>query len=146
MADKAPVTDSVKGGGRKMDDGKPPIMQGFDRYFPHAKIAVAMVSEYGDRKYVEPDAPPDQHYTDNWARVPNGLNRYGDADARHGTKRHIEGEYDEGDSGLPHLAQKAWNDMAQLERAIRDGTVEIRRGNDIVDGKPVLGTAKAIKI
>lgn len=141
--DKAPATDAATGGGRKMDDGKAPILQGFLRYFPRAVIGVAWVSEYGDRKYAGPNGP---HYTDNWARVANGLDRYGDADARHTLKRHIEGEYDVKDSGLAHLQQKAWNAMAELERALRDGTIECRRGNDIVDGKPVLDTAYKVEL
>ena len=140
--DRAPASDAATGGGRKMDEGKAPILQGFLRYFPRAVIGVAWVSEYGDRKYVLPGG---DHYTDNWCRVPNGLDRYGDADARHTLKRHIEGEYDERDSGLAHLQQKAWNAMAELERALRDGDIECRRGNDIVAGKPVLGTARKVE-
>lgn len=125
------------GSARKMDAGKAPIMQGFDRYFANARTAVAMVSEYGDRKYaIHPN-----HYTTQWQEVPDGLNRYGDACERHGNMRHIEGEYDVKDSGLSHLAQKAWNAMAELELAIRTGKVEIMRGNEIKDGKPILGTA-----
>lgn len=144
--DRAPASDAANGGGRKMDDGKAPILQGFFRYFPRAVMGVAWVSEYGDRKYVDPKAPPDAHYTDNWCRVANGLDRYGDADARHTLKRYTDGEYDIHDSGLAHLQQKAWNAMAELERALRDGVIECRRGNDIVDGKPVLGTARKVDL
>lgn len=140
MADKAPAGDKVTA--RKMDDGKAPVVQGFMNYFPRAIFAVAMVSEYGKRKY-NPDSPV---FNSGWREVENGQLRYADAEARHRLKSAIEGVYDEGDSGLPHLAQKAWSAMAELERALTDGGVEIRRGNDIVDGKPVLGTAKAIKI
>lgn len=133
------------GSAKKMDAGKAPIWQGFFKYFPNAVFAVAMVSEYGDRKYVDPNGPADAHYTDNWCKLPNGFNRYFDGQLRHALKIPIEGYYDDGDSGLAHLAQDAWNALAKLERAIRDGTVQIRRGNDIVNGKPVLGTAYAVK-
>jgi hypothetical protein len=130
------------GSARKMDFGKAPIYQGFDKYFARGKFAVAMVSEYGDRKYaIHPN-----HYTTQWCDVPDGFNRYADGQARHQLKPEIEGPYDDDDSGLPHLAQEAWNAMAKLERALRDGVIEIRRGNDIVDGKPILGTARAVKI
>jgi len=128
-------------GAKKMDFGKAPLMQGFLRYFPNGIFAVAMVSEYGDRKY-----SVGEHYTDQWIKLPDGLNRYGDAEARHLIKPFATGPYDDHDSGLPHLAQKAWNAMAELERAIRDGVIEVRRGNDIKDGKPVLGTARAVKL
>ncbi len=139
-AEKSRVGDT--GSARKMDDGKAPLYQGFDKYFPRAKWAVAMVSEYGDRKY----SVDGIHYSTQWCAVPNGFPRYFDAEARHVTKAEIEGPYDDGDSGLPHLAQEAWNTLAKLERAIKDGLIEVRRGNDIVDGKPILGTARAVKL
>lgn len=139
--DRAPATDAKTGGGRKMDDGKEPLLQGFYNYFPRAAIAVSWVSEYGNRKYT---LPTDPQYVDNWARVPNGVIRYGAAELRHMVKIPIEGEYDIKDSGLSHRAQKAWNAMADLERALRDGQCLIMRGNEIVDGKPVLGTAREV--
>lgn len=128
-ADKAPAGDPAQA--QKKDVGKAPIWQGFLAYFPRAVFAVAMVSEYGYRKYGS---------WGGWALVPSGLERYMDADARHWLKLPIEGSYD-AESGLAHLAQKAWNAMAELERAIKDQGLEIRRGNDIVDGKPVANTA-----
>lgn len=139
--DQAPATD--KANASKKDVGKAPLWQGCLRYFPRALLAVAYVSEYGDRKYTPPGG---EHYSDGWANVPNGVNRYMDADARHFLKIATEGDYDDSDSGLAHLAQKAWNSLAELERAIRDKKIDIRIGNDIVDGKPVLGTARGIEL
>lgn len=118
--------------GRKLDAGKAPIHSLFMEYFPHAIAAVAMVSEYGARKYTP----------GGWKTVPDGIRRYTDADVRHLTKEVTEGAYDVTDSGLAHAAQHAWNALARLERQIVEGKVEIMRGNDIgPDSKPVLGTA-----
>jgi hypothetical protein len=119
----------------KFDDGKAPIFQGFINRFPRAIIGVALVSEYGQRKYGS---------YDGWERVPNGLARYTDAKFRHAVAQSIDGPYDEYDSGLAHAAQEAWNAMARYEMLLRSGEVKLMRGNDIVDGKPVLATARAL--
>lgn len=119
----------------KFDDGKAPIYQGFLNRFPRAIVGVALVSEYGFRKYGS---------YDGWEKVPNGLVRYTDAKARHGVLQSIEGAYDEQDSGLAHAAQEAWNAMARYEILLRSGELKLRRGNEIKDGKPVLGTAKDV--
>jgi hypothetical protein len=103
-------------------------------YFPRALLAIAAVSEYGARKYTRGD----------WRNVDNGIARYGAALVRHQLAPHIEGPYDGLDSGLSHLAQQAWNTLAVLEKAIELGAIEIRRGNDIVGGKPILGSSKKI--
>lgn len=139
MSDKAPAADPVKA--QKKDLGKPPVWRGVFNYFPRAIVAVAMVSEYGDRKY-NPDNPV---FGTGWREVPDGLNRYMDADARHMLKRAMAGEYDD-ESGMAHLAHKAWCAMAELERALSDGYVVVMRGNDVVDGKPVPGTATEVKL
>lgn len=130
-----PITDDVKSGATKFDGGKSPIYNGFLRYFPRAVDAVAMVSEYGQRKYGT---------WGGWHDVPDGIARYTDAKCRHMVKQESEGPYDDGDSGLAHAAQEAWNAMARLELLLEQGKVENRRGNEIKDGKPVLGTAKAV--
>lgn len=119
-----------------MDVGKAPLWKGCLAYFPRALFAVAFVSEYGYRKY---------KVWDGWRLVPDGVDRYMDADARHFLKLAIEGNYD-AESGLAHLAQKAWNALAELERAIEKHGLEIRMGNDIVDGIPVPGTARAVTL
>ena len=140
--DKAPTSDPAHA--HKKDVGKIPVWQGFLNYFPRAVLAVALVSEYGKRKY----APDESVFNSGWRDVPEGLNRYLDADARHMVKRAIStlGEYDE-ESGMAHLAHKAWNAMAELERAITDGTVEVRIGNFIgSDGKITYGTSKKVEL
>lgn len=142
--DRAPDTDG-KAGNRKMDLDKPPIVRGFHNYFPHASVAVAWVSEYGDRKYVPAEAPPEAHFTAGWQKVPNGEARYADADGRHRAKIGIEGDYDS-ESDLAHLSHKAWCAMAELELAIRSKRIEMRRGNDIVNGVPQPGTFRKVSL
>jgi hypothetical protein len=119
----------------KHDAGKAPVYQGFLNRFPRAIMACAWVSEYGFRKYGT---------FDGWEKVPDGLNRYTDAKARHMVLQSIEGSYDDGDSGLAHAAQEFWGAAARLEMLLRNGEIEMRRGNEIVDGKPVFGTAKKV--
>jgi hypothetical protein len=133
----APAGDGVNGA-RKMDVGKAPVVQGFMQYFPRAINAVAMVSEYGARKY------NDGGYSVGWQSVPNGLGRYHDAEGRHITKAALE-DYD-AESELAHLAHGAWNAMAALELALLTGEVTLRQGNQVVDGAPVLGTFKELKL
>lgn len=128
------TAEPVPGGAVKFDGGKAPIYQGFLNRFPRAIMGVAMVSEYGQRKYGS---------YDGWEKVPDGLKRYTDAKARHMLNQSIEGPYDDGDSGLAHALQEAWGAMARAEMLIQKGAIEIRRGNEIVNGKPVLGTARA---
>jgi hypothetical protein len=122
------------GGAVKLDAGKAPVWMGFMRYFPRAMLSVALVSDYGYRKYGT---------WGGWRDVKDGVNRYSDADARHTILQAVE-TYDDSDSGLAHAAQEAWNALAKLELLIAEGVVEIRRGNEIKDGKPVLGTARKI--
>ena len=72
--------------------------------FPRACLAVAQVSFFGAQKYK----------WDGWKTVPDGVNRYGDAQVRHVCKAKIDGPYDP-DSGLEHAAHEAWNALARLE-------------------------------
>lgn len=122
-------------GAFKLDGGKAPIYQGVVQYFSRAWIALAWVSEYGFRKYGE---------WGGWRKIPDALPRYSDAKARHLLLQEIEGAYDITDSGLPHAVQELWNAAARVELLIEAGEIQIMRGNDIVDGKPVLGTARAV--
>lgn len=131
VRDASPAGDV--GAATKFDAGKAPVWQGFIDYFPNAMLAVAWTSEYGFRKYGE---------WGGWRKLPNAIRRYFDGNARHNVLNSLE-VYDDGDSGLAHAAQDAWNAMAKLELLIREGNVQIRRGNEIKDGKPVLGTARA---
>jgi hypothetical protein len=133
--------EDQKKGSAKLDANKCPLEQGVFAYFPRALLAVGWVSEYGSRKYA-------------WGgqgSVPEAVTRYGNAKARHALKPFIEGPYDDGDSGLAHLAQDAWCALAKLDRAIKDGELEIRRGNDIETDafnirRPVLGTARKVEL
>ncbi len=129
------MADDVKAGATKFDGEKAPVYQGVLQYFPNAIMALAWNSEYGFRKYGT---------WGGWRKVPDGIARYSNAKVRHGLLQDIEGPYDDNDSGLAHAVQEAWNAMARLEKLIEEKHIDIRRGNDIVDGKPVLGTAKRV--
>lgn len=100
--------------GSKLDAGKPCVWQGLFDYFPRACLAVSAVSTLGAQKYA----------WKGWEQVPNGINRYGDALARHMLKESIEGLYDVGQGGLGkdtlHAAQVAWNALARLELIMRE--------------------------
>lgn len=103
--------------------------------FPRAFLALAAVCDYGFRKY---------GVRGGWRGVENGIARYSAAEARHELMPQIEGPYDS-ESGLAHMAHRAWNLLAVLEKSLEAGELEIRRGNDIdPDGKPILGTAAKI--
>lgn len=117
----------------KMDADKSPLFQGALAYFPRALLALARVSEYGFRKYGK---------WGGWRNVPDGVVRYTNGDARHLLKEEIEGRYDDQDSGLAHAVMHLWNAAARVELMIQQGAIEDRIGNDIVDGEPVLGTAR----
>lgn len=95
--------------GAKLDAGKVPLRRGMLDYFPRAAIAVAGVSAFGANKY----------RWGGWETVPDGVQRYLDAAARHAAYRAM-GEVFDRDSGLTHLAHEAWNTMAALELALRD--------------------------
>lgn len=130
------IAEIGRAGATKLDYGKAQVFKLFLKYFPLAVSAVSNVSEYGLRKY-----NPGGDGT-GWQEVPDGINRYGDGLVRHLLKEVTEGGYDEKDSGLSHAAQAAWNAIARLELLLRAGKVEDRIGNELKDGKPVLGTAR----
>lgn len=142
-SDMAAAPKSDPAAAKKMDMGKVPVWQGCLNYFPRALIYIALISDYGKRKY----APDAAVFNTGWRDVANGLERYLDADARHMLKRAIptQGEYDD-ESEMAHLAHKAWNALAELERAIIDGVVQVRVGVVIVDGKPQPGTSKVVTL
>lgn len=95
--------------GAKLDAGKAPLRRGALEYFPRALMAVAEVSAFGASKYA----------WNGWETVPDGVNRYGDAGARHIAKERLEGPHDS-DSGLLHAAHEAWNALARLELILRE--------------------------
>lgn len=89
--------------GSKLDAGKAPMWRGLFSYFPNALEAVSLVSQKGAEKYT----------WGGWKTVPDGVNRYTDALARH-LKSEAAGETHDPD-GLLHAAQVAWNALARLE-------------------------------
>lgn len=106
----------LRGVGKKIDTGKAPVMRGLFAYFPKALLAVSQVSAYGAKKY-------NLDYSDkNWARVPGGLGRYSDADARHLISEAFESHDPE--SNYLHAAHHAWNALARLELILGENTLE----------------------
>lgn len=110
-----PRAGDLPGGGSKMDASKVPIFKGLVGYFPRALEQVAAVSAYGASKYD----------WNGWEKVPDGEERYLDGMMRHVQKLAVEGNYDVGDSELPHLAQIAWNALAVLEMKMRTGEIPL---------------------
>jgi hypothetical protein len=104
-----PFGKSAKEPGSKLDAGKSPIVRGLLDYFPRACMEVAKVSAFGANKYA----------WKGWETVPDGVNRYGDAAARHVVYEAIEGLFDQ-DSGLLHAAHMSWNSLARLELMLRE--------------------------
>jgi len=97
-------------GGAKLDSGKNRmglVLNGFAL----ALLEVGKVGTYGANKY-----------TDNgWEEVENGEARYTDAMLRH----HFEeaaylGDPNDKDTKLSHLAHRAWNALATLEKHLRE--------------------------
>lgn len=107
--DKDPYGKPAQEKGAKLDAGKVAVYRGLFDYFPRACLAVANVSTVGARKYS----------WKGWEGVPDGINRYGDALARHLLAEGIEGSTD-AETGLLHAAQVAWNAMARLELMLRN--------------------------
>ena len=98
--------------GRKDDKGKPPVTQ-FLRQFPKAIKYLAKLSEYGHNKY---GTEEDNKKWDNWKKVENAEFRYKQAAGRHLLEE--GGPIDE--SGFKHIAQVAWNALADLELELED--------------------------
>lgn len=99
----------LKTPGAKADAGKVPVLQGLLDYFPRACLEVARVSTVGANKYS----------WKGWEKVSDGINRYGNALARHLLYEFIEGPND-ADTGLLHASQQAWNALARLELILRE--------------------------
>lgn len=105
--EKDPLGKQPHESGAKLDAGKSPVLRGVLQYFPRALEAVANVSLHGSTKYA----------WKGWHDVPDGINRYGDALARHLLAEVTEGPIDKA-SGLMHAAQVAWNALARLEKML----------------------------
>jgi hypothetical protein len=94
--------------GAKLDAGKVRpslIIEGMAR----AVWAVSEIATFGAAKYTP----------GGWVTVPNGQERYADADYRHALKRAI-GEQVDPDSEKLHLAHEAWNALAKLDLYLRE--------------------------
>ena len=98
--------------GAKLDAGKSPVRRGLLEQFPRACMAVAEVSAYGADKYC----------WNGWETVPDGINRYGDAEVRHICYAAIAGSHAALDikSKLLDAAHEAWNALARLELICRE--------------------------
>lgn len=96
--------------GAKADFGKAPIMQGVLHYFPRALNQVANLSLFGATKYS----------WKGWEKVDDGINRYGNALARHLLTEETDGLYDD-QTQLLHATAVAWNALARLELLLRSG-------------------------
>ena len=94
--------------GAKDDAAKRPVGLVFES-FPRALLAVAKVAGDGAKKYTR----------GGWQTVPDGIERYSDAEGRHLLKRFIDGDADL-ESGSLHLAHSAWNSLAILELTLRE--------------------------
>lgn len=109
MTETDPTGRNAHEPGAKLDMGKvKPRM--FLAYFPRALAEVARVSEFGAMKYTE----------GGWRTVPDGVQRYRDAKARHELAI-ARGEETDPDSGLLHAAHEAWNALATLELMLQEG-------------------------
>lgn len=108
LIEKDPNGLSLNTPGAKADDGKirvALVLKGFAR----ALWEVCRVGTYGAVKYT----------ANGWMKVPNGMERYEDAEGRHLLKNWMGEEVDP-DTNIPHLAHKAWNALATLELALRE--------------------------
>lgn len=112
--------------GAKLDSGKPRhwlMLSGFSR----ALQAVGDVTSVGALKYTP----------NGWAEVPDGIERYMDAFARHALQFGA-GEVFDADTGTRHKAQMIWNLLASLELELR----AIEREHAPYKSTPGLGPVK----
>lgn len=106
--EKDPTGRKAKEPGAKFDEGKAPLARGCLQYFPLALEQVALVSLFGAKKYA----------WKGWESVPDGVNRYSDALARHLAKEGFE--FHDPDSAFAHASHVAWNALARLELMLRE--------------------------
>lgn len=108
-----PHGKNAKEPGAKLDAGKVSIYQGLVDYFPRAVRAVAQLSTFGAQKYS----------WKGWETVPNGYERYKNAQLRHEMDKVIEGPVDrawlEQGQYVLHDTAVAWNALAALELYLR---------------------------
>lgn len=102
MKERDPNGKDAHDKGSKLDAGKNRMSLVLGAFAP-ALIAVSEVGTVGANKYTD----------DGWLEVPNGIQRYDDAQLRHWAKRH-SGETIDPDTKLLHAAHEAWNALAKL--------------------------------
>lgn len=110
----------VRTAGVKHDKGKFQPVEGLLSCFPRALEDISRVSEFGANKYS----------WGGWRTVPDGLNRYKEAQLRHMLEV-AKGKKLDQESKMLHLAHSAWNALAVLELYIaeeEDKTKEIDLG------------------
>jgi len=107
MSEAEPFNTSPHTRGAKLDAGKnrANLVLGD---FANALWHVAEVGTFGAKKYTD----------HGWLDVPNGVDRYADAQLRHFLKA-SQGECRDPESGLLHAAHEAWNALAKLELLLR---------------------------
>lgn len=106
--EKDPNGKSQHEPGSKLDEGKP-LPQLVLGNFPRALKAVTNVGTKGSRKYTPK----------GWETVPNGIERYGEAQMRHWLEE-MCGEEIDPESGEYHLAHQIWNACARLELILKE--------------------------
>jgi hypothetical protein len=99
--------------GAKLDWGK--MKGGLLQDFARALWAVGEVGTFGAQKYTR----------GGWEHTDDGVTRYHDAAVRHWLKAKFE--YEDPDSGLPHLAHMAWNLLASLELHLRLAEAAVKK-------------------
>lgn len=95
---------------------KTPISQGVLQKFPRALEAIAKCSAYGAKKHNSPI------HSRKFMDVPDAMEVYADAMARHVIAEAKEGPVNQEDGGLLHATQVAWNALARLECFLRNGS------------------------
>jgi hypothetical protein len=104
-----PTGRSAHDAGAKLDAGKLryALVMGS---FAKALKEVTRIGTYGAAKYSD----------NGWLDVPDGFNRYSDAQLRHWFDAVLEGrDSTADDSDLFHLSHEAWNALARLELFLR---------------------------
>ena len=112
MIERDPYGKDPHSGGSKLDAGKRTFAMTLG-YFPEALALVDKVSRYGATKYSH----------GGWKTVPDGVERYTEANLRHVISS-LSGEECDPDTGFLHKAHAAWNALAALELALAQAEVE----------------------
>ncbi len=113
-----------RGGGMKFDAGKPRVGLLFDG-MPRALGAVADVLTFGAQKYA----------AHSWKTVPNGSERYQDAQYRHQLARH-RGEEHDPETRLLHRAHEVCNALFLLELELETIEKNQRDLDRVLNAKP----------